>query len=172
MLWEWTWTGRDILRQVGRFGRSSRWTFALPQPRGTPQTLLAQGRDRNRGGLREGRSVRLPARNLSSPLRSGSGSRVWGGPEVEAVGGVGGAQGTRRGRWFASLGWTECSDWSHCLVLAGLCSAGRCAAAANERGADPGARGWAHGLLLREHRHRGRHAAPAGHPQAGPARGG
>lgn len=104
MLWEWTWTGRDILRQVGRFGRSSRWTFALPQPQGTPQTLLAQGQDRGRGGLREGRSVRPPARNLSSPLCSGSGSRVWGGPEVEAVGGVGGAQGRGAGGGFLALG--------------------------------------------------------------------
>lgn len=51
----------------------------------------------------------------------------------------------------------------------GLGEAGRCAAAAERTPSGRSARGWAHGLL-REHRHRGRHAAPAGHPQAGPAR--
>lgn len=38
-----------------------------------------------------------PCRNLSSPVRTGSGSRGAGGPEVEVVGGVGGAQGRGAG---------------------------------------------------------------------------
>lgn len=89
---------------------------------------------------------------------------------MEAVGGVGPTQGHGTGGGLLSF----CGF----RVVTGVLSerslpseAGGCAAAAEGTQCGQGTSGRAHGLL-REHRHRGRHAAPAGHPQAGPARGG
>lgn len=67
-------------------------------------TLLVPGRDRGRDGLQGGAWRPPPARNLSSPPRAGSGSRSSGGPEVEAVGGVGGAQGRGAGGGLRASG--------------------------------------------------------------------
>lgn len=124
------------------------------------------------GGLRretasEGVRRPLSARNLSSPVRADSGKLRLGGPEVEAVGGIGGVQGLGAGRGLC--GWTHCSDRR---AASGPCATvfGWCVAAAKRTRRVQGACGWAYGLL-REHRHRGRHAAPTGHSQAGPARG-
>lgn len=91
MLWEWTWTGRDALKQAG-FGAVQKVDIcSASAPRNSPYPTSAGA------GFWRGETSSSPARNLSSPPGSGSGRRRSGGPEVEAVSGVGGAQGRSAG---------------------------------------------------------------------------
>lgn len=139
------------------------WTFAFPHPCETHRTSLAQG-----WGSKGDRQGVLPQRGTfllqfvqvpgAEAQRAGSGGGwlCWGG------------LGTRCGRRFIGPGWTDCTD-PRPVPGPGAAVPGWCVASAKRTRRGQRVCGWAHGLL-REHRHRGRHAAPTGHPQAGPAR--
>lgn len=145
-----------------------------------PALVLCQHQG-NRFG--RGRSRRAPwaglgktsiaARNLSSLLLTNSGSPDAAGRKCRRLVGLAGLRAAARRR-FGTAGGR--ADWATRRPN-GPTSARRgrarfrSAASAEPTQRGRGAGDWAHGLLLREHRHRGRYAAPAGHPQAGPAGG-